>query len=124
MKKVWYVLGGLALLIVIALAGAMNGLGAVKSLEISDIDLSEVADGVHEGTFKQYRWNYRVAVTVRDHQITGIELLSGNDPGSTKAFMTEQERVIAAQSPNVDTVSGATVTCKALLKAIENALTK
>lgn len=111
-------------MVVVMLIALMNGMGTVKSLTIGDVDLGNVADGVHEGSFKEGRWNYTVAVTVEDHKITGIELVSGKDPGSQKVFAAERDRIIAAQSPNVDTVSGATVTSKALLKAIENALSK
>ncbi|MGE5580858.1 MAG: FMN-binding protein [Bacillota bacterium] len=124
MRKVWYFVSGFAVLVVVILIALMSGMGAVKGLTIGDVDLGKVADGVHEGTFKQGRWNYTVAVTVKDYKITGIELISGKDPGSQRIFATERDRVIAAQSPNVDTVSGATVTSKALLKAIENALVK
>jgi uncharacterized protein with FMN-binding domain len=34
------------------------------------------------------------------------------------------DRVIESQSLQVDTISGATLTCKARLKAVENALIK
>lgn len=124
MKKVWYVFGGLALLIVIGFAGGTYGMGAVKRLKIANVDLGKVTDGVHEGTFKQARWNYTVAVTVKDHKITAVELLNPKDAPSQKLFSAQADRVVKAQSPNVDTVSGATVSGKALLKAIENALTK
>ena len=124
MKKVWYVLGGLVLLIAIAFMGATYGMGAVKNLKISDVDLSKVADGVHEGTFKQARWNYSVAVTVKDHRITAVELLNPKDAVTVKMMASEADRVVQAQSPNIDTVSGATANSKALFKAIENALSK
>ncbi len=124
MKKVWYVVGGLILLVACALVWLMSGQGAIKDMQIADVDLSTVADGVHEGSFKQGRWNYEVAVTVKDHKITGIELLSKRDKMFENMYQTEFERVLAAQSPNVDVVSGATVSSKALLKAIENALRK
>ena len=124
MKKVWYVLGGLAVLIVVMLVALMSGMGAVKNLPIADVDLGNVKDGVHEGTFKQGRWNYTVAVTVENHKITSVELVNPKDAGSQKLLSAAADRVIASQSPNVDTVSGATVSSKALLKAIENALTR
>lgn len=124
MRKVWYVLGGLAVLIGVMLIALMSGMGAVKSLQIADVDLSGVADGVHEGTFKQGRWTYTVAVTVRDHKITAVEPINPKDSGTQKLVSSAAGKVIAHQSPNVDTVSGATASSKALLKAIENALTK
>jgi uncharacterized protein with FMN-binding domain len=125
MKKMWmYILGGLAALIAIAFVGATFGLSSVKNLKISDVDLSKVEDGVHQGAFKQARWNYSVAVTVKDHRITAIELLNPKDPATTKLMGPEADRVVQAQTPNIDAVSGATANSKALFKAIENALGK
>lgn len=124
MNKVWYAVGGLFLLLGCVFVWLMSGQSAIKEIEIADVDLSTVADGVYEGSFKQGRWNYRVAVTVKDHKITRIELLSKRDKMFENMYQTAFERVLAAQSPNVDAVSGATVSSKALLKAIENALRK
>lgn len=124
MRKVWHILGGLALLIVFGFAALMSGMGPIKNMKINSVDLSKVADGVHKGTFSQGRWNYSVAVTVKDHKIAGVELLSRKDKMFEKLYEAETAKVISAQSPNVDTYSGATVTSKALLKAIENALAK
>ena len=55
---------------------------------------------------------------------TGIELLeSKEDPERDGTYWgTLYERVIAAQSLQVDTVSGATLTSKAYLQCVENAL--
>ncbi|HHY44923.1 MAG TPA: FMN-binding protein [Firmicutes bacterium] len=120
----WYVIGGLVLLVGGMLVWLMSGQSTIKEMQIADVDLSTVPDGVHEGSFKQGRWNYRVAVTVKDHKITRVELLSKRDKMFEKMYQTEFNRVLAAQSPNVDAFSGATVSSKALLKAIENALRK
>jgi uncharacterized protein with FMN-binding domain len=89
--------------VVVMLIALMNGMGTVKSLTIGDVDLGNVADGVHEGSFKEGRWNYTVAVTVEDNKITDRACLR-QGPGSQKVFAAERDRIIAAQSPNVDTV--------------------
>lgn len=122
MRKVLYVL---IVLVVIILAGAywlFNGMGEVKRLEINEVDLSKLADGVYEGSFQKGRWNYNVAVTVKDHAITGIELINPKSGPHDKFHREEIAKVIERQSVKVDAVSGATVSSNALLKAIENAL--
>jgi uncharacterized protein with FMN-binding domain len=124
MRKVGYILGGLAVIACASVFVLFNAMSAVKGLQIKDVDLSKVADGTHEGEFHQGRWSYKVAVSVKDHRITGIEILSGSAKMFQKLNQEESARVIAAQTPKVDVVSGATVTSKALLKAIENALTR
>ena len=59
---------------------------------------------------------------MKNHRITQLEAVeaigAADDAFSQRLF----DAVIAAQDTRIDTVSGATVTTKAYLKAIENAL--
>jgi uncharacterized protein with FMN-binding domain len=71
---------------------------AVRALPIDHVDLAKVRDGTYQGDFAYGGFDYQVQVTVAGHQIK--------------------------QKNDVDAVSGATTTSKALLKAIERALTK
>jgi uncharacterized protein with FMN-binding domain len=73
-----------------------------------------------------YKWRANECdVKVTDGRVAGIQLVGSKDPGSKN---TQQEvlydRVIEAQSLQVDTISGATLTSKAWLQAVENALLK
>jgi uncharacterized protein with FMN-binding domain len=55
--------------------------------------------------------------------VTGIQLAVSQDPGGKNTQHVElYDRVIQAQSLQVDTISSATLTSKAYLKAVENAL--
>ena len=71
-----------------------------------------------------YRWRANACqVTVASGKVTGIQLLRSSDPGGKNTqHQALYERVIQAQSLEVDTISGATLTSRAYLKAIENAL--
>jgi uncharacterized protein with FMN-binding domain len=62
-------------------------------------------------------------VSVSSGRVTGIQLMASKDPGG-KNTQTQAlyDRVIQAQSLQVDTISGATLTSKAYLQAVENAL--
>lgn len=125
MKKRWLILGILVVLIAGALAFACSGLSAGQRLPLQGINLADVADGEYAGTYSAGRWTNTVNVHVRDHQITAIDMV--DDVGA--AFITNCsdevfQRVIAAQNTQIDAVSGATVTSKAYLKAIENALNR
>lgn len=62
-----------------------------------------------------------VSATVRNHKITDIKILRHKNERGQRAEVIPQ-RVLAAQSLKVDTVSGATNSSKVILKAIENAL--
>lgn len=124
MKKVLYVLLGiLAIVILGGVYWLFNGMSQVKNLEIGDVNLTALADGTYRGTYQKGRWSYNVAVTVKDHAITAVEVIDNKVKMFEKINQEEIARVISRQSVKVDAVSGATVTSKALLKAIENALT-
>jgi len=94
----------------------------ITAMQINEVDLSAVADGAYEGSADAEIVRAQVRVTVRDHQITKIELLR-HDTGQGRPAEVIPDRVVAAQSLKVDMVSGATYSSKVILKAIENALT-
>jgi len=59
---------------------------------------------------------------VQDHQIKEIELVR-HDHGQGSSAEVIPDRILEAQSLEVDIVSGATASSKVILKAVENALT-
>ncbi|MCI8565808.1 MAG: FAD-dependent oxidoreductase [Lachnospiraceae bacterium] len=77
-------------------------------------------------TASAYGMNGEVPVTVRVENGRIVEIKIGENTETeqigTKAIAALPEAVIEAQSPDVDTVSGATVTSKAILKALRIAL--
>ena len=114
------------ILLVLVFAGGMIylsiGLKAGQNVVLSGLDMSNVHDGVYYGSYKAGRWSNKVAVTVDNGRITSIEIL--DDVTFVKPEVSDELffRVIEAQSTDIDAVSGATVTSKAYLKSIENAL--
>ena len=71
-----------------------------------------------------YKWRANECqVTVSSGKVTDIQLAASKDPGGKNTQHQElYDRVIQAQSLQVDTISGATLTSKAYLQAVENAL--
>jgi uncharacterized protein with FMN-binding domain len=123
MKKVLIICGVVVVLLVIAFLGLTNGLSEGAAVTLKGINLSGVADGSYTGAYDFKRWSNTVSVQVAGHRITSINIVSD----VAAAFVTNCSdetfrRVIAAQDTRVDAVAGATVTSKAYLKAIENAL--
>lgn len=94
---------------------------AIKKISIRNVDLSKVSDGTYKGSYDAVMVAADVSATVRNHKITDIKILSHKNERGKKAEIIPQ-RVLAAQSLEVDTVSGATNSSKVILKAIENAL--
>lgn len=121
------VLSIIVLLIMIAGCGVFyltRGLDAGEKIVINDINLSLVSDGVYKGKYDAGRWSNEVNVTVKNHKITKVDVVK--DVTISKQNVKEGiiNKVIEKQNMNVDVVSGATVTSKAYLKSIENALRK
>ena len=128
MKKAMIViLSILGVLIVVGAGGVFyitNGLEAGENLAINPVDLTAIEDGTYAGVYQAGRWSNEVAVSVADHQIANIAVVKTvtiDDPEMTSTIINN---VIKNQSTTVEAVSGATVTSKAYLKSIENALTQ
>lgn len=87
------------------------------------LDIGNLSDGVYTGSARGYKSVITVQVTVSGGKITDIQIVSQGDdePYFTNATAVIQ-RVLSAQSMNVDTVSGATYSSTGILVAIKNAL--
>lgn len=97
------------------------------SLPLNGVDFGRLQDGVYAGEYAggMYQWREnQCQVTVVGGKMTEIELLgSREDPDGDSTYQaTLYERAIAAQSLQVDVISGATLTSKAYLQCVENAL--
>jgi len=95
----------------------------VRAMPINDINLSSISDGVYKGDYSYGGFTYEVEVTVKEHKIETINVLKNRNTSHAKSAEGVIGKVLKTQSVNLDAVSGATTTSKALLKAIENALT-
>lgn len=96
-----------------------------KKANAGDIDLSKIKDGTYEGQANGYRGLVKVSVTVKDHKITAIKVLSNSDDAAffSRASAGVIKSIIAKQSLKVDVVSGATYSSNGIIKAVKNALT-
>ncbi len=122
------------ILVVILVFGAIGGIyawrfiSAYQNLSISPVDLSQLDNGVYLGSWKIFHLDVSVSVAVKDNRIIAVDVLdagaSGNSGEGQANLETLSERIIEQQSLQVDTVSGATATQKAFLKAVEEALTQ
>lgn len=119
----WYVLGAVAVLALAIWSFLMGGMGSIKGMQIAGVDLGKIEDGTYNGSFHKGRWAFDVAVTVKDHKIAAIRPLNKVQVwGDLVDKVTA--KIVETQTPRIDAVSGASVTTKALAKAVENALSK
>ena len=100
-----------------------RGLDAKSQPVLEGATARGLLDGTYEGSYDGGRWTNRVKVTVAGERIGNITLSQDVMFSDAKVSSELFQRVIAAQSTQVDAVAGATVTGNAYLKAIENALT-
>ena len=128
-------MGWIIALIIIAVLGVGGLIGwqyiakehkEAMSLPLNAVDFSKLADGVYTGEYEggMYKWRTNKAeVTVSGGKVTGITLLEskfGEDP--TQYVDPLYTQVVDKQTLQVDAVSGSTLTSKAALQAVENAL--
>ena len=88
---------------------------------IGSPDLSLVADGSWKGSYSQGPVKAQVEVVVAAHRIESVKILKHRTMKGKPAEAIV-DSVVAAQSLQVDIVSGATLSSKCILKAIEVAL--
>lgn len=93
----------------------------LESQTLEEVDLSRVADGVHSGSFGDFLVHVSLDVTVEDGRITDIEVTEQRGGPGYEALET-LDRIIEAQSPVVDVVSGATGSSRCIMIATYRAL--
>lgn len=91
----------------------------------SEEQIFDLEDGVYEGTGMGYAGKITVSVEIKDKKIVAIEILSveGDDEAFFKRAKGVIDRIIEAQSLDVDVVSGATYSSRGIISAVKNALT-
>ena len=109
-----------ALLVAAIFASCGKAPAATAPETVGVVDLSLVRDGVWEGSDR----NTTVAVTVKGHRIVQIDYLEHGWTTVGRKAQYIRNDIIERQSLQVDVVSGATITSKSILKAVETALMK
>ena len=97
-----------------------------------DVDSSDESEnlvyknGTYTGDGQGFGGNIQVQVTLEDDTITDIQVVSA--PGEDSAYLSQGQGVIstilAAQSTDVDTISGATFSSTGIINAVNDALGK
>lgn len=93
----------------------------VNSITVSNLNMANITDGIYVGEYSITPVYAEVEVSVTEHEITSIKIIGRKNGLGGKAEKIVDD-VISRQSLEVDAVSGATVSSKCIIKAIENAL--
>ncbi|OHD13260.1 MAG: FMN-binding domain-containing protein [Spirochaetes bacterium GWD1_27_9] len=128
------VLGWIIALIIIVILGEIAAIGwsnlskehdEAKNLSLNAVDFSRLNDGTYIGRYDggMYKWREsEVCVTVYSGNVTKIELTKNKENQPSEFTDKLFGAVIEKQSLQIDAISGATLTSKAYLQAVENAL--
>ena len=83
-------------------------------------------DGTYTGSAQGFGGSIKMQVTIKDGKITSISVISAS--GETSSYFAKAKSVISKmlskQSPNVDTVSGATYSSRGIINAVKKALSQ
>jgi len=104
-----------------------NSNNSKTSTDSSTSQEQKYKDGTYTGTGTGFRGGTtEISVTVKDGKIASIETLSMQDTPRYYEYVKDiiPNEIISAQSTSVDTVSGATYSCRGIIEAVENALSK
>jgi uncharacterized protein with FMN-binding domain len=126
--------GWIIFFIIVAMLGIGGAIGwsklerehrEARNLPLNAVDFGNLKDGTYIGEYDggMYHWRTnKVQVTVKAGKVTDITILEHKENQSPEFLGKLYDRVMDAQSLQVDTISGATLTSKAYLQAVENAL--
>ncbi|MCF6335893.1 MAG: FMN-binding protein [Spirochaetales bacterium] len=98
-----------------------------RNVEIRNINFMKLFDGNYNGFYEggMYKWRENeVRVMITSGKVSEIALLSSKENRPPEFTEELFNRIIENQSLQVDVITGATLTSKAFLKSIENALIK
>ena len=127
------IVGVIAVLPVGVLLADAPGRQEVQELVINHIDFGRLRDGVYTGEYAGTKGHFRdaqVEATIAGGRITDVKIVKGALDKAGKpaelsgGFSIDDlfDNVIQLRTLQVDAISGATLTSKAHLKALENAL--
>lgn len=127
------VVGVIAVVSVGGIIISAPGRREIAELDINNINFNKLRDGTYVGEYigtKDHFRDTKVKVTISGGMITDIEILKGaldkeGKPANLKNGLSMNHLfsdVVKSQTLKVDVVSGATLTSKTHLKALENAL--
>ncbi len=87
--------------------------------------LADMTPGTYDATAQGFGGDITVSVTVTETEITAVNIAGENETPTIGGVAMEAlaEDILEAQTPSVDSISGATVTSDAVTGAVEEALT-
>ena len=104
-----------------AIVNAVNEILAPDAGAVKEVALTP---GTYEAEAQGLLSTVKVKVSVSEKEITDLEIDASGETDTLGGIAAEKltAKILEAQTPNVDTISGATVTSNAVIKAVTEAL--
>ena len=107
-------------------ADSIENADSTEAVDSTDAADQVYKDGTYTGDGQGFGGNIQVQITIADDTLTDIQVVSAEKEDS--AYLSQGkaviDRILEAQSTDVDTVSGATFSSTGILMAVEDALGK
>ena len=95
----------------------------VKEYFLPDIDMSTIADGEYEGFCDIGRFAMKITVTVKDQKIVAVAFVDDQRSNITQdLFGKMNAEFLNKGNPSFDAITSATITSKAYMIAVTDAL--
>lgn len=98
------------------------------NVSLNDNNFQNLKDGIFIGNYEggMFKWRAnRIELEIKNGKLLKIKMLDSTDYGKKNIEYEEIfKRIIESQSLKVDAISGATLTTKGILKAVELGLVK
>jgi uncharacterized protein with FMN-binding domain len=88
------------------------------------VDHQKLVDGTYEGSYRRGPVKVRVKITIESQRISSIDLLEHDTWRGEEAGKIIPDRIIQEQSTEVNAVSGATMSSRVIMNAVQNAVDK
>ncbi len=108
--------------IMAAVNNALSQAEISNSSANSSTSQDKYKDGTYIGIGQGKNPDLKVSVTVKDGKIANVEIVSNNETKGKEALNVVPKEIVDKQSTDVDVVSGATMTSKGIMAAVNDAL--
>jgi len=127
LKKIGIIFGIILLIVVIGFGILVYRLaGMAHNIEgelnrVAAVNLKTITNGTYYGSYGDFIVASSVEVVVKNHKITSIKILDQNCGKGYEALGTI-DRILKAQTPKVDAVTGASYSSRTIMIAVGRAL--
>ena len=113
-----------SIVIFLSVAFLLWGCTFIPPLGGKRVDSDHISDGIYEGSYRSGPVKVVASVNIKNGRIIKIKLLKHTTWKGKPAETIIPNRIIQKQSTRVDAVSGATISSRVIMNAVQDAINK